>query len=61
MKKKKDDSTFFDDASDTLQGCADHLADDLGPEESAARRRLVQLCKDIAFDWDNHVKQDVEG
>lgn len=51
----------FENTADDLQDCAGHLADGgLSAAETSARKRFVRLCRDIVFDWDNHVKNDVE-
>lgn len=54
----------FENTSGDLEDCLEHLDDDLGNSsyEMEGRRRLVQLCKQIARrdpnDWDNQKSEN---
>lgn len=37
----------FQNTVEDLRDCADHLQDELSPEEERARQRLVELCLEI--------------
>jgi len=41
----------FENTLSDLDVCYDHLNDKLSKEESDARKKLVQLCKDIADEF----------
>ncbi len=48
----------FQNVLEDLHDCVSHMDDDVSPEESRSRRRLVNLCREIADDY-SLVAQDV--
>ena len=42
----------FQNTLGDLQECRDSLEDDVSPDEAKARKKLIQLCREIAADSD---------
>jgi len=47
----------FENTESDLGDCYDHINDDLGEYESAARKRLVEICKDIVAEYDDSLDE----
>ncbi len=49
----------FENTLGDLEDCYDHINDtDLGPEESRARKRLIDVCIDIVNDTKDEVEEE---